>query len=129
MAYYPQSGDIEGWFAWFREHNPGCTEEQVVAGVLPIFEADVWCQRSRVRALRLQIERNSTVLPEFVAETEKLQRTLEFLTQDTPQHRSHVFKQYREKLRHGRWKYAMFNSIPPDEPYGEIEMEIVRSRG
>jgi hypothetical protein len=141
MAYYPETGDVKGWFAWYREHNPGCTEEQAYSGVLFIFEAEVWCQRTKVRNLRLRYKplKNSTdfhtsqefsdavaSFTHFLNEQTKLERMLVFLTGDTTHHRAYTFKQFREKLRHGRTVYAMFNSIPADEPYDEIEMEVVR---
>jgi len=36
---YPQSGDVEGWFAWHREHNPNADEDVRYFDVLCIFES------------------------------------------------------------------------------------------
>jgi len=59
-------------------------------------------------------------------EVDRLQRILAFLNQNTMHHRNRTFKQYRDKLLHGRYVYATFNNIPIDNPYDEIEMEILR---
>jgi hypothetical protein len=120
MAYYPESGDTAAWFAWYFVHNPGCTDDEATAGLLKIFESEVWCQRSKVQVLRRRRD------PAYKVEAAKLQHMVAFLMGNSPQHRSFEFKQYRENLRRGRFVYATFNSIPTDYPYDELMMELVR---
>lgn len=128
MAYYPETGDGNGWFNWVLEHSPDFTVEQATMAVLKIFEAEVWCQRSKVRALRAKAQQDVlTYGKEFADEVEKLASVVQFLKKDTQMHRSFEFKQYRDKLRQGRYIYATFNGIPSEYPYDEIEMELVRS--
>jgi hypothetical protein len=127
MGYYPKNGDVDGWFAWFREKNAGCSDEQATEGVLRIFESSIWCQRSELRVLRQRALRDENAVGRVIEATHALGRTMDFLNGDTPQHRSFTFKQYREKLRRSRVMYDIHNDYPQPYPYDEIEMEVTRS--